>query len=80
MSINTRLTTFLQAFWNAGGLKGRTAKEAFFVICNDTNNTPASIENGEVHVQIGVALQTPAEFIVIEVSQFTGGSTFTETL
>ena len=80
VSINTRLSTFLQAFWNAGGLKGRTAQEAFYIVCDSSNNTATSVENGEVHVQIGVALQTPAEFIVVEVSQFTGGSSFTENL
>lgn len=78
MSISTRLSTFLQTLWSAGGLKGRTSAEAYFVICNASNNTSVSIENGQVNVQIGVALQTPAEFIVIDVSQFVGGTTTTE--
>ena len=78
MSISTRLSTFLQTLWAAGGLKGRTSAEAYFVICNASNNTSVSIENGQVNVQIGVALQTPAEFIVIDVSQFVGGTTTTE--
>lgn len=78
--IYTRLTKFLNEFWAAGGLRGATATEAFYVNCNSDNNTTATIENGEVHVEIGVALQSPAEFIVIEVSQFTGGSNVTETV
>lgn len=79
-NIQVRLSKFLAEFWAAGGLKGRNANEAFYVICDSTNNTANTIENGEVHVEVGVALQTPAEFIVIEVSQFTGGATLNETI
>lgn len=79
-TIQVRLSKFLAEFWAAGGLKGRTANEAFYVLCDSTNNTSNTIENGEVRVEVGVALQTPAEFIVIEVSQFTGGSSLTENL
>ena len=79
-TIQVRLSKFLAEFWASGGLKGRTANEAFYVLCDSTNNTSNTIENGEVHVEVGVALQTPAEFIVIEVSQFTGGSSLTENL
>lgn len=77
-TIQVRLSKFLAEFWAAGGLKGRNANEAFYVLCDSTNNTSNTIENGEVRVEVGVALQTPAEFIVIEVSQFTGGSTLNE--
>lgn len=79
-TIQVRLSKFLAEFWAAGGLKGRNTNEAFYVLCDSTNNTSNTIENGEVHVEVGVALQTPAEFIVIEVSQFTGGSALTENL
>ena len=79
-NIQVRLSKFLADFWSAGGLKGRNANEAFFIVCDSTNNTSTSIENGEVRVEVGVALQTPAEFIVIEVSQFIGGSTLNETV
>lgn len=67
-------SALLADFWRAGGLKGRNAAEAFYVTCNNTNNTVTSINNGEVHVEVGVALQYPAEFVVINISQWTGGS------
>jgi len=79
-NIQVRLSKFLAEFWSAGGLKGRNTSEAFYVLCDSTNNTTNSIENGEVRVEVGVALQTPAEFIVIEVSQFVGGSNLNETV
>jgi phage tail sheath protein FI len=61
-------------------LKGTNASQAFYIICDSTNNTPTSIQNGEVNIQVGVALQYPAEFIVINLSQWTGGSNTVSTL
>ncbi len=75
--LTVRVTSLLTTFWGNGGLKGKTTGEAFYVVCNNTNNTNNTVENGEVNIQVGVALQTPAEFIVINISQFTGGSTAT---
>lgn len=76
-SLTTRLGRFLSDFWAAGGLKGRNATESYYIVCDSSNNTPYTIENGELHVEVGVALQSPAEFIVINVSQFAGGTTNT---
>lgn len=79
-SISLKLEKFLTDFWSAGGLRGRTPSEAFYVVCNSTNNTQTSIDNGEVNVQIGVSLLYPAEFIIINVSQWLGGSTVAENI
>ena len=78
--ITAKLSNFLSSFWATGGLKGRSAAEAYFVRCDSSNNTNTTIEQGEVHVEIGVALQSPAEFIVINISQFIGGNNVRETL
>ena len=69
--IRAALTVFLTEYRNQGGLRGATNAQAFFVKCDAENNTDASIANGEVHIQVGVALQYPAEFIVIDLSQKT---------
>jgi uncharacterized protein len=66
------LDQYLMGFWSTGGLVGDTASEAFYVTCDDTNNTPQTVGNGETHVDVGVALQKPAEFVGIRVSQFDG--------
>lgn len=79
-SISGNVAKMLGQLWSSGALKGRNTSEAFYIICDETNNTAQTIEAGEVHVEVGVALQTPAEFIVINVSQFTGGNTVNETL
>lgn len=63
----------LRPIWSAGGLRGSSAGQAYYVICDDSVNTPAVISSGEVRMEVGVALEYPAEFIVIRVSQFDGG-------
>lgn len=75
--ITVKVSAILTNFWGTGGLKGKSTGEAFYVTCNSTNNTNVSVEDGIVNIQVGVSLQTPAEFIVINISQFTGGSTAT---
>ena len=69
--INTALGSFLNEYRNQGGLRGATASQAYYVKCDAENNTAQQIANGEVHIQVGVALQYPAEFIVIDLSQKT---------
>ena len=68
---------FLTEFWQQGGLRGDTPEQAYFVKCDDETNTLASIDNGEVRLEIGVALQRPAEFVIIKIGQFDGGTTVT---
>ena len=69
---------FLNNLWRNGALKGNKSSDAYFVICNSTNNNAANIDQGVVNVSLGVALNYPAEFIVINVSQWTGGSNAVE--
>ena len=69
--INGAIGSFLNDYRNQGGLRGATSAQAYYVLCDATNNTATTIANGEVHIQVGVALQYPAEFIVIDLSQKT---------
>jgi phage tail sheath protein FI len=69
--LRTNITVFLNEYRNQGGLRGATPGSAFFIKCDAENNTASQIANGEVHIQVGVALQYPAEFIVIDLSQKT---------
>jgi phage tail sheath protein FI len=72
--LTLKCAAILSEFWREGGLKGANTQQAFYVICNATNNTAESVAQGIVNVEVGVALQYPAEYIVINVSQWTGGS------
>lgn len=78
--LSARTSNFLSSLWSQGSLKGNSANDAYFVICDSTNNTSTTVEQGIVNIQVGVALQSPAEFIVITVSQFVGGTQIQETL
>jgi phage tail sheath protein FI len=69
--LRNNITVFLNEYRNQGGLRGATPAAAFFVKCDAENNSAQAIANGEVHIQVGVALQYPAEFIVIDLSQKT---------
>jgi phage tail sheath protein FI len=75
--LNSTVSSFLTNFWAQGGLRGTTPSQAFFVRVDNSNNPQSSIDNGEVHIEVGVALQRPAEFIVIKIGQFDGGTTVT---
>jgi hypothetical protein len=76
----TTIQQELRSLWSKGGLKGNTETQAFYVTCDATNNTTSTIANGELHVEIGLALQYPAEFIIVNVSQWTGGANAVEIL
>ena len=69
--IRGAIDVFLNQYRNQGGLRGATAADAYYIKCDAENNTADSIANGEVHIEIGVALQYPAEFVVINLSQQT---------
>ena len=69
--IVTTIGTFLNDYRNQGGLRGTTAAEAFYVKCDAENNTESSIANGFVNIEVGVALEYPAEYVVINLSQKT---------
>lgn len=67
----TVLGVFLNEYRNQGGLRGTTIEQSYYIKCDAENNTATTIQAGEVHVEIGVALEYPAEFVVINLSQKT---------
>lgn len=76
-SVSGVVNGFLDSFWKSGGLYGATREQAYFVKCDATTNTPAAIAAGELRIEIGVALQRPAEFVIIKIGQIDGGATVT---
>jgi phage tail sheath protein FI len=75
--VKATLGSFLTNFWSQGGLVGATPAEAFFVRCDSKINPQALIDNGDLHIEIGGALQRPAEFVIIKIGQFNGNTTVT---
>lgn len=70
--ITTTLSAFLNTYRNQGGLRGANPEDAFFVKCDSENNSSQSIANGVVNIDVGVALEYPGEFVVINLTQIVG--------
>ena len=75
--ITATLEGLLTDFWRQGGLRGAVPSQAFYVKCDVEINPQLSIDAGQVNIEVGVALQRPAEFIIIKIGQFDGGTTVT---
>jgi uncharacterized protein len=74
-NITNAITTYLTQQMQSGVLAGNTPQTAFAVLCDDTINTPTSAQSGYVYAIVGVALASPAEFIVINLQLLSGSST-----
>lgn len=66
--ITIRLNNFLGLYFQQGALRGARESQAYYVICNETNNTTSTIAAGEVHIEVGIAVEYPAEFIIIKLT------------
>lgn len=64
-SIKSTVSAFLTNLWSSGALHGNTAAEAFYVTVDESNNPAASLAQGILYVDIGIAANKPAEFIVL---------------
>ncbi len=71
--IRRTISAFLVNEWRKGALFGTTPDEAFFVKCDDETNPAEGIDAGQVVCQVGVAPVKPAEFVIFQLSQFSGG-------
>lgn len=69
--IQAQLESFLTNLFNEGLLAGNSPSEAFFVTVDSTNNDANSIAAGQVIIDVGLAANTPAEFVRFRFSQIT---------
>jgi phage tail sheath protein FI len=65
----------LRSYWQQGGLRGTAPDQAFYVKVDAGTTSNSDIQNGRVNIEIGVAIEYPAEFIVIKLGQITGNAT-----
>ena len=72
------IAEFLTRVWRDGALFGATPAEAFYVKCDEELNPSSTRALGQVFVEIGVAPVRPAEFVIIRIGQWEGGSETTE--
>ncbi len=73
------VSAFLTTVWREGGLMGTKAEEAFFVQCSFPQTmTQDDIDNGRLIMIVGVAPVYPAEFVIIRIGIWAGGSSVQE--
>ena len=72
------VSAFLTTIWREGGLMGAKAEEAFFVKCGRDTMSQDDIDNGRLIMLVGVAPVFPAEFVIIRIGQYAGGSSVQE--
>ncbi|MEG4495021.1 phage tail sheath subtilisin-like domain-containing protein [Microcoleus sp. D3_18_C4] len=70
--IRRNVTSFLMTVWRSGALFGSTPEQAFYVKCDEETNPPELREQGQVITEIGVAIVKPAEFVIFNLSQWSG--------
>ncbi|PZO53769.1 MAG: phage tail sheath family protein [Phormidesmis priestleyi] len=71
-AIRRNVSAFLTQVWRSGALFGNTPAQAFYVKCDEENNPLEVREQGQVVIEIGVAVVKPAEFVIFRLSQWSG--------
>lgn len=69
--IKAQLQSFLTNLFNDGLFAGTTPSQAFFVTVDESNNDAASVDAGQVIIDVGIAPNKPAEFVRFRFQQKT---------
>ena len=72
------ISAFLTQQWRDGALFGNTVEEAFYVRIDEVLNPASQRALGRLTIEIGVKPSYPAEFIVVRIGIWQGGSSVTE--
>ena len=69
VKVRGMIENYLTQKWREGALAGATTKDAFFVRCGlGTTMNAQDVLEGRMHVEIGMAVVRPAEFIILKFS------------
>jgi len=72
------ITEFLTRVWASGALFGNKASEAFYVKIDEELNPPSVQALGRIIIEIGMAPVRPAEFVIVRLAMWDGGSQASE--
>lgn len=75
--VRDRLGSYCSELFQRGALKGDSPDEAFFVKCDAETNPLVVREAGQLICEVGLAAITPAEFVVVRITQSAAGATAT---
>ena len=68
-TISRDVNSFLKQLWRDGYFQGATPAEGFYVICDESTNSPERVDAGILVCEVGVAPVRPAEFISFRIHQ-----------
>lgn len=69
--IKSQIEGYLRGLFAQGMLAGQTPAQAFYVIVDETNNGEETIDQGQVIIDVGIAVSKPAEFVRFRFTQKT---------
>ena len=70
--VRLNIGAFMQGLFRQGAFQGASARDAYFVKCDNQTTTQADINLGVLNVIVGFAPLKPAEFVVIKIQQMAG--------
>jgi phage tail sheath protein FI len=76
--LNRTITAFLTQQFRDGALFGNKPEEAFYVRIDEVLNPDAERALGRLHIEIGIRPAYPAEFIIVRIGIWAGGSEISE--
>jgi hypothetical protein len=71
-AVRSTIEDFLTTVWQTGSLLGDNQQDAYFVRCDQTTITQNDIDSGNLIALVGFAPLYPAEFIILQISAWTG--------
>lgn len=71
------ISDFLTQAWRDGAMFGTKAQDAFYVRIDEALNPPSTRALGRLYIEVGVVPTYPAEFIVLRIGIWNGGSEVT---
>jgi len=72
MQITSLALSVLLPLYENGAFRGSRPEEAFYIRCDESVNPPEAVAQGQLVLEVGVAIAAPAEFIVIRVGRREG--------
>lgn len=71
-ALTQEVAAFMLGLFRQGAFAGTTANDAFRVQCDSTTTSAQNIAQGIVNIVVAFAPLSPAEFVVIQISQLAG--------
>jgi uncharacterized protein len=78
MKVKRTATDFLTRAWRDGAMFGGTPEEAFYVRIDEALNPFSDQALGRLNIEIGIRPSYPAEFVIVNIGIWPGGSEVSE--